>query len=171
MINDQEKLIDAVMQVIEKRSHNTFEVEATGKAPEAEVFLVNKKTIISSLDLSLIRDLNDFNLNNPWVDWIQKGLSYDVEFELKLGFSDMQLLPWNLLVRTPFTFKSKDDKLVSAIQRKAITRNDVMFLEPGSYLLKGQHQLITDYAKEELYTRKIDTVERIEENVHGSCGW
>jgi microcompartment protein PduM len=90
---------------------------------------------------------------------------------MKLGFSDLQLLPWNLVVRTPFAFISKDDKSINAIQRSAITRNDVMFLDNGSYLLKSHHQLITDYAKEELYSRKIETVERIEENVHGNCGW
>ncbi|MCH4008646.1 PduM family microcompartment protein [Companilactobacillus sp.] len=171
MNNDQDKLIDTVMKVIETRSHNTFKVESTGQVPNAEVFLANKKAIVSSLDLSLVRDLNDFNLKNPWVDWIQKGLSYDVEFEMKLGFSDLQLLPWNLVVRTPFAFISKDDKSINAIQRSAITRNDVMFLDNGSYLLKSHHQLITDYAKEELYSRKIETVERIEENVHGNCGW
>lgn len=171
MNNDQEQLIDTVMKVIETRSHSTFKVESTGQVPDAEVFLVNKKAVISSLDLSLVRDLNDFNVKNPWVDWIQKGLSYDVEFEMRLGFSDLQLLPWNLVVRTPFAFTSKDGKSISAIQRKAITRNDVMFLEPDTYLLKSHHQLITEYAKEELYSRKIDTVERIEENVHGNCGW
>ncbi|WP_125770164.1 PduM family microcompartment protein [Companilactobacillus furfuricola] len=171
MNTDQEKLINAVMQVIETRSHNTFKVEARENIPDEKVFLENKSVVISSLDLSTIRNLNTFDLDDPWVDWIQKGLSYDEQFELKLGFSDLQLLPWNLVIRTPFTFMSKDGQPINAINRKAITRNDVMFFEKGSYLLKASHQLITDYAKEELYSRKIETVERIEENVHGSCGW
>lgn len=171
MNTDQEKLINTVMQFIETRSHNTFKVESRGKVPDEKVFLENKSVVISSMDLSLIRDLNEFKTTNPWVDWIQKGLSYDEKFELKLGFSDLQLLPWNLVIRTPFTFTSKDGKTINAIDRKAITRNDVMFFDQDSYLLKSNNQLITDYAKEELYSRKIETVERIEENVHGSCGW
>lgn len=171
MVNDQEKLINTVMKVIEARSHNTFKVDSLGQVPDEKVFLENKSVHISSMDLSLIKHLNDFDLNDPWVQWIQKGLSYDVEFKMKLGFADLQLLPWNLVVRTPFAFVSKDDKTINAIKRQAITRNDVMFLDQGSYLLKSDHQLVTDYAKEELYSRKIETVERIEENVHGNCGW
>lgn len=171
MNGDQNKLIDTVMQVIEARSHNTFKVEGSGQVPDVEVFLENQKIVISSLDLSLIHHLNDFDIHDPWIDWIQKGLSYDVEFEMRLGFLNLQLLPWNLVVKTPFSFVSKDGKTINAIGRKAITRNDVMFLTPGSYLLKSHHQIITAYANEELYSRKIETVERTEENVHGNCGW
>ncbi|WP_129045203.1 PduM family microcompartment protein [Companilactobacillus metriopterae] len=158
-MNSHESMVEMIMNLLDERSQKTLKVKFSDDCPDENEFLTYQNIEIHEVDLSFIYSLKDWNFDDDWINWIQRGVNYDINFSIYLGFSNIELIPWNLINLFPGKFFGKEKKAINTLNRRNITLSSVMNLNSDSYLYVTTKQKLTNLALEEIKKRKIILIE------------
>lgn len=165
---DVDQIVKAVAEMLAKRANQERTVSIEAACPDESLFLSYSTIIIENVDLLFLKTLLTLDPEqNSWVNWFQKGFNYDIHFEMRIGFQDINLIPWSLLTKWPIQFTSKDQRSIVVINHAHISYADVMLMKKASVLAKLKTQKLTDLAQESLAKSQIPIIERID----SQCIW
>lgn len=158
-----EELVQQIITFLVKREsrelvlscQDTFDREQRG----IKDYLHHKKLVIKEADVFFLEKLAKKDETDPRVAWLYQGLNYDCSLEIRLGVTDLQLIPKQLCQQCGLNLYTNRGRLVVPWCQPVITYKDVVMLPDHCILLK-QRQLITMLAQEKLQEKHIDVVER-----------
>lgn len=163
-----DQIVRAVAETLAKRANQRWTVSIDQSCPELNLFLNYQTIVIENIDVLFLKTLMTMDpQQNSWVTWFQKGFNYGINFELKIGFQNINLIPWTLLTKWPVKLISKDQRSIVVINHPHITYADVMLMKKASVLAKLKDQKLTDLASESLAKSQIPIIERID----SQCIW
>lgn len=165
---DLDQLIKTVTQILAQRAEQALTVSIEDDCPDESVFLTHQTVILEHVDVLFLKTLATLDTTaNDWAQWFQKGFNYGINFEIRMGFADVNLIPWQLLTKWPVRLISKDQQPIVVIDKPYITYADVMFMKQTNILVKLRKQKLTALAADALAKSQIQIIERIDSR----CIW
>lgn len=169
---DLDQLIKTVTQILAQRAEQALTVSIEDDCPDESVFLTHQTVILEHVDVLFLKTLVTLDTTaNDWAQWFQKGFNYGINFEIRMGFADVNLIPWQLLTKWPVRLISKDQQPIVVIDKPYITYADVMFMKQTNILVKLRKQKLTALAADALARVRYRLLKGLTVDVYGSsCG-
>lgn len=164
-----DRIIEEVLKKIEERKSRKYTVSFSeqGQVPSEKLLVNFGKIQFNGMTIGLLLDLYQVDKNNPWVDWILKGISYDVKFLFQISENMVNFIPFTMLRDWPVMFIVGNDSPVFTLYQKNIGRGDVAEFADNSILVKTVTQKLTSEATEVLEQKHIIIKVRTDED----CIW
>lgn len=170
-----EGLIQEIIQRLKIRENQVLDVNYQPifdrEAQNTRDFLYHKKVYIHRVSSIFVHNIYRGKIEDPWVQWLLTSFDYGCHVTLELAFSQLELLPQELLLNYPLTVCDKKGHQYLAINKHILTYQDVYHLPVNSFLVVTGHQQVTALAQEELQRLKIIQLERRGSYVNGESSW
>lgn len=157
-----DNLIEAIVKILVERQKNSLVVSCEDfdeKLRTTKDFLYHQTIHLKQVGAIQLAKLSKLDAEDAVTVWMTKGLEYDCEFILHLGFSAVCLIP-TALYEWPITIETNEGKRIRVCSNKIITYSDVALLTEQDILVRFRHQKITDLAKEFVEKNKIQQIVR-----------
>lgn len=164
-----DELLKEVMARLKDREQSTLDVDYHGDItpPSEENFLQHGRVNLFGTTIELIQWLYTMKNDQPWVQWILQGMSYDVKFYLEVTPMMVNFIPRMMILDWPILYVVNKDSPIMASRHHLITRNEIAAWPDKSILVRYQNQYLTDEATDICRYKKITIKVRTEEN----CIW
>ncbi|QLL69152.1 PduM family microcompartment protein [Lactobacillus sp. 3B(2020)] len=164
-----DSLLAEVMRKLKEREDKCVDVSYNESLtpPSEKLFLSHGRVNLTNFTIGLLKELYSMNKADNWVDWILKGLSYDVKFRFNVTDQMVNFIPRHMILDWPVLFVLNGDSPIIASYNKSITRTELAAFPDKSVLVKYYRQLITDEGLEICNYKQIIIKNRTEEN----CIW
>ena len=168
---DLTKLIQSIAERLVKRQNSSTDVYCQKNfqqtpVPEKNLFFDYDRICLKQIHVAFLKDLFYLNKEEPWVDWILTGISYQVHMVIEVNDSIIPFIPWKMLTQWPIEFMLEGQKLIS-FNKRTIKRQDIFTLENNSQLIKTKEQKLTDEAISLIRQKQISVIERTDQE----CIW
>lgn len=163
-MGDISEIVRLVQQKIEQREQTTTRVSVhdTDRLTE-KTALGARKIIITDIyptDLALLLSLSQ---TAPLVKFIQLAQADGDEVLLQIAFTNVNFIPWSLLVDWSLNFSLADERQLHVSKSHMISRRDVVNLTKKSVFIKRNDQQMTASAQEYLRDQQIEILERTDQ--------
>ncbi|WP_283678453.1 PduM family microcompartment protein [Lentilactobacillus sp. Marseille-Q4993] len=168
-MNQVDEIIEKVVQRIQQRNHQqkALSFHSDDPSPDDDLFIENSSITIDGITINLILDLYRANQQNAWVDWILKGISYDVHFYFQISKNMVNFIPRKMLLDWPIDFVVGTDSLVWSTHSQVINRGELARIPDNSILIMNPKQRFTEEARDLIGLKQLVLQERTDED----CIW
>lgn len=157
-----DNLVEAIVKILVERQKKKLSISCETFDPQQRTFkdFIYHQTIhVHQVGAIQLAKLSKLEAEDPLTVWLTKGLEYDCQFVLHLGFSAVCLIPVELY-EWPVAIKTKEGKQIRVVSNKIITYSDVALLSQQDILVRFRHQKMTDLAEEFVSKHKIQQIVR-----------
>lgn len=164
-----DNLVAQVMSRLKQREQSVFNLTFNKNInpSDKQVFIDHGIIIIKNASINLIIDLYTMNTNNPWVNWILEGISYDVHFQLFIIKQMVNFIPITMVLDWPILFVVDNELPLIASYNRIISRSEIAASPDNSIIIQTKNQKFTDEAMDVCRVKNIEIKMRTEEN----CIW
>lgn len=157
-----DNLVEAIVKILVERQTKKLSISCEAFDPQLRTFkdFIYHQTIhVHQVGAIQLAKLSKLEAEDPLTVWLTKGLEYDCQIVLHLGFSAVCLIPVEMY-EWPIVIKTREGKQIRVFSNKIITYSDVALLSQQDILVRFRHQKMTDLAEEFVSKHKIQQIVR-----------
>lgn len=158
-----EELVQQIILRLKQREKNVLVLSCRSPFDSCrgvKDFLDNRSIRVKDADVFFLKAFVEKDADEPLVRWIYQSYEYGCCVLIQLSFSEVELVPEELINNAAVTLFNKQGKQYFTFPNKIITYKQVALLDEKQILLLSPTQYLTALARDRIREKNIDIVER-----------
>ncbi len=143
-----DRIIQEVLDKIAARQGQQTIVTYTeqGPLPNDKLFIDFDHVALQGVTINLLVALYRMTMQDQWVAWILKGISFDVHFSFQINENAVNFIPLKMMRDWPVTFTVGTQAPVVSFYGTTIGRSDLAAIADHAVIVVTQKQRLTSEA-------------------------